>query len=125
MGILGKWGRIRFSLLLQVAALAAQAPAVAGVADPVVVGGPQRLLVVAVRFPGTDPSLALPRIAEKVGKVGEYIRTVSYGKAWLEARLAGWYEMPAPISEYRVSPFNYKVDRGRVRRLVADALAAA
>src|SRR3990167_481646 len=107
MRTLGKWGRTRLTLILLVAVLAGQDPAGAGVADPVVVGGPQRLLVVAVRFPGTDPSLALPRIAEKVGKVGEYIRTVSYGKAWLEARLAGWYEMPAPISEYRVSPFNY------------------
>ncbi len=125
MGILGKWGRARFALLLQVAALAAQAPAVAGVADPVVVRGPQRLLVVAVRFPGTDPSLPLPRIAEKVGRVAEYIRTASYRKAWLETRLVGWYEMPAPISEYRVSPLNYQVDKRRVRRLVADALAAA
>lgn len=125
MGKLSKTGRSRFTLILLVAALTGEGPAAAGVADPVVIQGPQRVLVVGVRFPGMEPSLALPRVAEKVGKVGEYVRMASYGTAWMETKLAGWYEMPAPISEYRVSPFNYKVDKSRVRRLVADALAAA
>ena len=107
------------------ALLAGPAPAAAGVADPVLVEGPQKILVIAVRFPGTEPSLTLPQIEKKVGQVDGYIRMASYGKAWLEPRLTGWYEMPAPLGEFRVSPFNYKVDRGRVRRLLADALSAA
>jgi M6 family metalloprotease-like protein len=115
----------RLALILLAAGLAGPAPATAGVADPVLVAGPQKILVVAVRFPGTEPSQTLPQIEQKVDQVGGYIRMASYGKAWLEPRLTGWYEMPAPLAEYRVSPFNYKVDRGRVRRLVADALTAA
>ncbi|HKZ79195.1 MAG TPA: hypothetical protein VJ124_12910, partial [Pyrinomonadaceae bacterium] len=56
--------------------------------------------------------------------MNRYIRAASYGKAWLEPKIAGWYEMSAPLSMYQVSPFNYKVDKARVRRLLADALAA-
>ncbi len=121
----GNRGRSRWALIVLAAVLSGPSPAVAGVADPVVVSGPQRLLVVAVRFPGTNPSLAVPEIEEKVGKVDEYVRSASYGKAWLEPKLTGWYELPAPLGAYKVSPFNFKVDRERVRRLVADALAAA
>ncbi|OGL05576.1 MAG: hypothetical protein A3I03_13275, partial [Candidatus Rokubacteria bacterium RIFCSPLOWO2_02_FULL_68_19] len=113
------------TLIVLMALLAGPAPAAAGVADPVLVEGPQKILVIAVRFPGTEPSLTLPQIEKKVGQVDGYIRMASYGKAWIEPRLTGWYEMPAPLGEFRVSPFNYKVDRGRVRRLLADALSAA
>jgi len=95
------------------------------VADPVVVAGPQTLLVVAVRFPGTSSGSDLNKIKRKAEKVGRYIRAASYGKAWLKPRVAGWYDMPAPLTEYRVSPYNFQVDRGRVRRLLADALDAA
>lgn len=99
--------------------------AVAGVAPPTAVSGPQSVLVVAVRFPDVSPGLTLPQVRQKISRVDRYVRDASYGKAWLDSRLVGWYEMPAPLGEYRVSPLNYKVDRGRVRRLVGDALAAA
>ena len=39
----------------------------AGVANPVSVVGPQRLLVVAVRFPGTAPTQTLDQIRGKMG----------------------------------------------------------
>ncbi|MBI4189245.1 MAG: hypothetical protein HY525_01755 [Betaproteobacteria bacterium] len=97
----------------------------AGVADPVSVLGPQRLLVVAVRFPGTAPTSSLSQIEEKIARIGRYIRAASYGKAWLESKLAGWYDMPGPVEDYKVSPFNFQVDRNRVRRLVSEALGAA
>jgi len=111
-------------LILLMVAMSAL-PAAAGVADPVDVRGPQQLLVVAVRFPGTQPSLDLQHVTEKADRVDKYLRTISFGRAWLETQVAGWYEMPAPLGEYRVSPLNYKVDKKRVRRLVADAVAAA
>ena len=120
-----RWtGPIRWAAVLFVFLVTGSMPALAGVADPVVVRGPQRLLVVAVRFPGTPPTFSLSQIKEKVGNVNRYIRAASYGKAWLEPKIAGWYEMSAPLSMYQVSPFNYKVDKARVRRLLADALAA-
>jgi M6 family metalloprotease-like protein len=83
------------------------------------------LLVIAVRFPGTVPTLTLEQIQEKIGRVDGYIRNASYGKAWLEPKLAGWYDMPAGVDAYKVSPYNYNVDPARVRRLVADAVGAA
>ena len=99
--------------------------ACAGVATPVSVVGPQRLLVVVVRFPGTAPTQTLDQIRGKIGRVDRYIRNASYGKTWLESRLTGWHDMPAPIGDYSVSPHNFQVDRSRVRRLVSDALGAA
>lgn len=115
-----------FSGLVTLSVLAfAPQQSCAGVADPVSVLGPQRLLVVAVRFPGTEPTQTLDQIRDKIGRVDRYIRNASYGKAWLEPRLTGWHDMPAPIGDYSVSPHNFKVDRNRVRRLVSEGLGAA
>ena len=100
-------------------------PAHAGVAEPVSVIGSQRLLVVAVRFPGTAPTQTLDQVRDKIGRVDRYMRSASYGKAWLEPKLVGWYDMPAALGDYSVSPHNFQVDRNRVRRLVGDALGAA
>jgi M6 family metalloprotease-like protein len=96
-----------------------------GVASPVVIEGPQRLLIIAVRFPDVSPRKKLEHIEQKVYKVDNFIRVASNGKARLKTRLVGWYDMPAPLREYKVSPHNYQVDRNRVRRLVADAITAA
>lgn len=116
---------VQWAWLVLVPFLAWFDPALAEVADPVVVRGPLRLLVVAVRFPGTEPALSFSQVKEKVENVNGYIRAASYGKTWLVPKVMGWYEMPAPLSAYQVSPFNYRVDKARVRRLLADALAAA
>ena len=113
-------GKFRLVLILLVWFVACQDLAAARVAPPVAVIGPQGMLVIAVRFPGTVPAFSLPEIKEKVGRVDRYLRAASYGKTWLEPKLVGWYDMPAPLIEYQVSPFNYKVDRARVRRLMAD-----
>ncbi len=118
-------GLCRIVLVLALFVAAAAEAVAGGVGDAVSVRGPQRMLVVAVRFPGTAPGLSLPQIEEKAGRVDRYLRAASYGKTWLGPRLVGWYDMPSPIEQYRVSPFNYQVDRGRVRRLLADALGAA
>jgi hypothetical protein len=87
--------------------VAACGPAIAGVAEPVVVKGAQRVLVIPVRFPGTLPSTSLAEIKDKVGRVGRYIRVASYDKAWLQADVTDWQQMAAPLSSYKVSPFNY------------------
>lgn len=89
------------------------------------VAGPQKLLVIATRFPGSAPTQTLEQVREKIGKVDRYLRESSYGKAWLDPTLVGWYDMPAGVDAYKVSPYNYKVDPARVRRLVTDALGAA
>lgn len=105
--------------------LAVGGAAADGLGDPVQVTGTQRLLVVAVRFPGTEPRRNLDQIRRKADAVRRYIGMASYGQASVEPTVVGWHQMPAPLSEYRVSPHNFEVDRGRVHRLVADALGAA
>ena len=36
----------------------------------------------------------------------------------------GWIPLPGSISEYRISPNNFRVDRRRVRRLIEDTMTA-
>jgi len=116
---------MRCALALLLAILTFVPPAFAGVADPVSVIGPQRVLVIAVRFPGTTPTRDLTQIEQRVKTVEDFIRASAYGKTWLEPKLVGWYDMPEPLSTYAVSPYNKQVDGTRVRRLLRDALVAA
>jgi len=85
--------------------------------------GEIRLLVVPVRFPDVKPNLSLDQIKNNaVTRLNDYVRDQSYGKAWINAHMTGWVLMPDPISEYRVSSSNFKVDRNRVRKLIGDAM---
>lgn len=79
----------RCALALLLAILTFIPPAFSGVADPVSVTGPQRVLVVAVRFPGTTPTRDFVQIEQKIKKVERFIRTSAYDKAWLEPKLVG------------------------------------
>jgi hypothetical protein len=87
--------------------------------------GEQRVLMVAVKFPDVDPSFPLERIRKRaVGELDQYVREQSYGLTWVKADFRGWVTLPDPISEYRVSPFNFKVDRNRIRKLAEDTMTA-
>ncbi len=96
-----------------------------GVADPVAVLGTQRMLVIMVTFPGSESVVPPERIAEKTARTGAYIEEASGGMARLETTIAGPYQLPAPLQEYSIHPYNAMVDRTRVNRLVRDALNAA
>ena len=97
----------------------------AGVASPANVAGPQKLLVVHVCFKGVAPAITPQDILKKTDKIDRYLQAASYGKVSLLPRLAGWYELPGTLGDYRVSPYNYQVDKGRVRKLLSEALGAA
>lgn len=88
--------------------------------------GVQRLLVLAVSFPDvpTVPPLGAMKRRMLDGPV-EYYATQSYGKTQLQGEVRGWYQLPRPLAEYKVSPYNTEVDPRRVRRLVEDAFNAA
>ncbi len=111
-------------LTLLVASFAATV-ATAGINMTATVLGAQRVLIIAVRFPGTTPTVDLQQIQDKIDRVDGYVRESSYGKAWLAPKLAGWYDMPHDVGAYKISPYNRDVDPDRVRRLVTDALSAA
>ncbi len=88
--------------------------------------GVQRVLVLAVSFPDVPTVPALDRIKQRMlDAVSEYYAHASYGKTQLRGDVRGWYRLPHPLGEYRVSPYNIQVDRTRVRRLVEDAFSAA
>jgi M6 family metalloprotease-like protein len=87
--------------------------------------GEQRVLMAAVRFPDVEPSFPLERIRKKVvGDLNEYVKEQSYGLTWVNADFRGWVKLPDPISEYKISPYNFKVDRTRIRKLVEDTMTA-
>lgn len=97
-------------------------PARAGVSDPASAIGEQSVLMVPVRFPGTQPSTSIDDLRGKAERVDRYIRAASYGKAWLAVTVADWVDLPDPLPAYSVSPHNFSVDKTVVIKLVADAL---
>jgi len=87
--------------------------------------GEQRVLVLAVRFPDVEPRFALKRIRKKVVRgLNKYVKEQSYGLTWIKADFRGWITLPHSIHEYKVSPYNFEVDRTRVKKLVEDSMSA-
>lgn len=56
--------------------------------------------------------------------MNNYVKEQSYGLSWIKADFKGWVMLPDSLSRYQVSPYNFKVDRGRVRKLIEDTLTA-
>ena len=87
--------------------------------------GEQRVLMVAVKFPDVEPSSPLERIRRKaVEDLNLYIKEQSYGLAWVKADFRGWVSLRDPISAYQISPYNFKVDRTKIRKLIEDTMTA-
>jgi len=87
--------------------------------------GEQHVLVLAVRFPDVEPRFPLKRIRKKVIRgLGKYLENQSYGLTWMKADFRGWITLPEPIKKYKVSPYNFKVDRTRVEKLIEDSMSA-
>jgi hypothetical protein len=85
--------------------------------------GELRVLAVAVRFPDVTPSSSLDNIRKRaVDDLDRYVREQSFGRAWLKADFRGWLDLPDSLSKYKVSPYNFKVDRTRVRKLIEDTM---
>jgi len=88
--------------------------------------GVQRALVLAVSFPNIKPDKSISAIGDHVlEKTADYYAKASYGKTTLIGEVKGWYPLPRPLDDYKVSPNNTDVDRNRVRLLVEDSLNAA
>lgn len=85
--------------------------------------GELRVLAVVVRFPDAKPSFNLENIRKRaIDDLDQYVREQSYGRAWLKADFKGWVDLPDSLSKYKVSPYNFKVDRTRVRKLIEDTM---
>ncbi len=87
--------------------------------------GKQRLLIVAVRFPDVMPKISLQEIKRRtVTGLGNYVAEQSYGLTWIEPDFKGWVLLPDSIEKYKVSPDNFQVDKGRVKKLIEDTMTA-
>lgn len=87
--------------------------------------GEMRVLMLAVKFPDVTPNFSLDNIkARAVVQLNEYVKSQSYGQAWVKSNFVGWVPLPDPIERYTVSPDNFKVDRARVRKLIEDSMTA-
>jgi hypothetical protein len=87
--------------------------------------GEQHVLMPVVRFPDSEPSLPLENIKQRaVYGLDRYVREQSYGQAWLKADFRGWVRLPDPLAEYKISPYNFRVDRNRVKKLIEDTMTA-
>ena len=87
--------------------------------------GELRVLMAAVRFPDVEPKSPLERTRKRaVDTLNHYVREQSYDLAWVKADFRGWIDLPDPITRYNVSPYNFKVDRTRVRKLIEDTMTA-
>lgn len=91
-----------------------------GQATPRVVRG----LVVLVEFPDVRHQLNREHVALRFnGHLDSYVREMSGGAVSLQADVStAWSVLPRPIGQYRISPRNLEVDRGRVMGLIEDAL---
>jgi len=87
--------------------------------------GEQHVLVLAVRFPDVAPRFPLERIRRKVVRgLNNYVKEQSYGLTWVKADFRGWIKLPDPIRKYKVSPYNFEVDRTKVKKLIEDSMSA-
>ena len=87
--------------------------------------GEQHVLMVVARFPDSEPSVSLEKIKKRaVNGLDRYVREQSYGQTWIKADFRGWVRLPDPLARYTVSPYNFKVDRTRVKKLIEDTMTA-
>ena len=87
--------------------------------------GEIRVLVVVARFPDVQPQVPLRHIERTViQELNDYVKDQSYGRAWIKVHFMGYVSLPDSIAAYRISPNNFDVDRGRVRKLIEDSMTA-
>ncbi|MRR16791.1 MAG: hypothetical protein EG826_10090 [Deltaproteobacteria bacterium] len=88
-------------------------------------GGEKKVLMVVVRFPDATPTTPLEKIRRRV-VVGldAYVKEQSYGLASIKADFRGYIMLPSPLDDYKISPYNFRVDKSRLRKLIEDTMTA-
>jgi M6 family metalloprotease-like protein len=87
--------------------------------------GEKRVLVVAVKFLDAQPGKSLDEIKRRaIVSLNAYVTDQSYGQISIKADFRGWVMLPDSLSHYKVSPYNFKVDKKRVRKLVEDTMSS-
>jgi len=121
MNLAARFTSVRWLVPLLLLPFLSFAPRACAAEGPAVARG----LVVLVRFPDV---LAAPERAMVMRRfnrqLDDYVRQMSYGRVSLAVDVTErWYEMPKPVTQYRISSRNLEVDKSRIRALIGDALA--
>lgn len=83
-------------------------------------------LVIVVDFPDVTPTVDLPDIERRAVRLNDaWYNEASHGRTRMSGTMVGPYRLSEPLERYKVSPYNFRVDSGRVYRLVAEALSLA
>jgi M6 family metalloprotease-like protein len=86
--------------------------------------GEKRLLVAAVTFPDARPGKPIEELKKRImGSLNTYIQEQSYGQTSVKVDFRGWVPLPDPLDQYKVSPYNFQVDKKKVRKLIEDTLS--
>ena len=87
--------------------------------------GEKKVLMVVVRFPDATPTTSLETIRKRV-VVGldSYVKEQSYGLASVKADFRGYVMLPDSLADYKISPYNFRVDKTRIRKLIEDTMTA-
>ncbi len=88
--------------------------------------GEQKVLVIMAKFPDVQPSFSIEKMRNKYfDKLNRYLRAVSYQKAWVTGKMTHWYTLPHRVAHYRISQRNLAVDKGKITKLIEDAINLA
>jgi hypothetical protein len=87
--------------------------------------GEKSVLIVVVRFPDATPTTPIEMVKRKaVAGLSAYVNEQSYGLASIKADFRGYVTLPDSLAKYEVSPYNFQVDKKRVRKLIEDTMTA-
>lgn len=87
--------------------------------------GEKSVLMVVVRFPDATPTTPIAAVQRRVvAGLGSYVDEQSYGLASIKADFRGYVMLPNSLADYKISPYNFGVDKGRIRKLIEDTMTA-
>ena len=87
--------------------------------------GEKNVLMVVVRFPDATPSTPIEIVRKKVvAGMNAYVKEQSYGLSSIKADFMGYIMLPDSLANYNISPYNFRVDKKRIRKLIEDTLTA-
>ena len=87
--------------------------------------GEKSVLIVVVRFPDATPTTPIEALKKRVVEgLGSYVHEQSYGLASIKADFRGYVMLPNSLADYKISPYNFRVDKARIRKLIEDTMTA-
>lgn len=87
--------------------------------------GEKRILMVVVRFPDATPSTPMETLQRRVVKgLNAYVKEQSYGLSSIKVDFRGYITLPDSLAKYKISPYNFRVDKSRILKLIEDSMTA-